>query len=317
MTHYPIARYRFTLMVESPLRQPDYAGSMLRGAFGSALRQIACMTRQADCPGCPLLRSCPFTTLFAPPPPPPRPGRQTLSQAPAAYVIEPPPWGARVLEAGDTLSFDMVLFGHALRQLPLIVYAWQRAAERGIGHGRARLHALTLLDPQHGPQTALHEHGELAAPPAPLTPPTTLPDSLTLHVLTPLRLQDNGRPLPGPALDEIRLLNALLRRLSTLAEVHMPDLSLPFQPERLKADCAHVHGERQLRWQNWTRYSSRQQQTMQLGGVLGHWRLHGLSADWRTLLWLGQWLHIGKNASFGLGGYQLRDAAAPATPSAP
>ena len=72
-----------------------------------------------------------------------------------------------------------------------------------------------------------------------------------------------------------------------------------------------MRGERQLHWQNWTRYSSRQQQTMQLGGVLGQWRLHGLSPDWRTLLWLGQWLHVGKNASFGLGGYQLLDTATP------
>jgi CRISPR/Cas system endoribonuclease Cas6 (RAMP superfamily) len=58
----------------------------------------------------------------------------------------------------------------------------------------------------------------------------------------------------------------------------------------------------------WTRYSSRQQQEMTLGGVLGRWTLHG---DEDTLsqiqpwLWLGQWLHVGKNATMGLGGYKL------------
>lgn len=47
---------------------------------------------------------------------------------------------------------------------------------------------------------------------------------------------------------------------------------------------------------------------MTLGGVLGTWALRG---DADTLaqiypwLWLGQWLHVGKNASMGLGGYTL------------
>jgi CRISPR/Cas system endoribonuclease Cas6 (RAMP superfamily) len=47
---------------------------------------------------------------------------------------------------------------------------------------------------------------------------------------------------------------------------------------------------------------------MTLGGVMGHWTLHGsaeaLAALW-PWLWLGQWLHVGKNATMGMGGYAL------------
>ena len=74
------------------------------------------------------------------------------------------------------------------------------------------------------------------------------------------------------------------------------------------AAAERLRDERQLRWFDWTRYSSRQQQEMALGGVVGAWRLNGprdaLASVW-PWLWLGQWLHVGKNASFGLGGYQL------------
>jgi hypothetical protein len=53
---------------------------------------------------------------------------------------------------------------------------------------------------------------------------------------------------------------------------------------------------------------------MTLGGVLGQWHLHGpteaLAAAW-PWLWLGQWLHVGKNATFGLGGYALSASAPP------
>ena len=55
----PIARYRFAARVQQPLALPDYAGSLLRGQFGAALRHVACMTRAPTCPGCPLLQTCP------------------------------------------------------------------------------------------------------------------------------------------------------------------------------------------------------------------------------------------------------------------
>lgn len=42
----PVARYRLTFRVNETIHFPEYAGSMIRGAFGRALRKIACMTRQ-------------------------------------------------------------------------------------------------------------------------------------------------------------------------------------------------------------------------------------------------------------------------------
>jgi CRISPR/Cas system endoribonuclease Cas6 (RAMP superfamily) len=45
---------------------------------------------------------------------------------------------------------------------------------------------------------------------------------------------------------------------------------------------------------------------MQLGGVIGEWTLEGDLAPFWPYLHLGQWLHVGKNATFGLGHYQLQ-----------
>lgn len=44
---------------------------------------------------------------------------------------------------------------------------------------------------------------------------------------------------------------------------------------------------------------------MTLGGVLGTWTLRGDVAPLLPWLWLGQWLHAGKNATMGMGGYRL------------
>jgi hypothetical protein len=44
---------------------------------------------------------------------------------------------------------------------------------------------------------------------------------------------------------------------------------------------------------------------MALGGAVGTWHLEGELAPFIPLLHLGQWLHVGKNATFGLGRYTL------------
>ena len=133
----PLARYRFTAVVQQALALPDYAGSLLRGQFGAALRHVACMTRQPTCPGCPLLQSCPYTRIFEAQPPPK--GQHTLqdfSQIPNPYIIEPPEPGARLLDADDLLVFHLVLVGQALDQLALVVFALQRALAHGLTRQR-------------------------------------------------------------------------------------------------------------------------------------------------------------------------------------
>ena len=81
----PIARYRFTARLRQNLRLPDYAGSLLRGQFGAALRHLACMTRQTVCGGCPLQASCPYTRIFEALPPQGH-ALQAFSAIPNAYV---------------------------------------------------------------------------------------------------------------------------------------------------------------------------------------------------------------------------------------
>ena len=131
--HLPVARYQFDVVAHTPIRLPDYAGSLLRGAFGHALRQVACITRAKDCAPCPLKAGCPYTTVFAP-------GRAASSEGarmgldiPAPYVIEPPEWGMRVVPAGETFTFHIVLVGRAIEHLPIIILAWRRALAKGLG----------------------------------------------------------------------------------------------------------------------------------------------------------------------------------------
>ncbi|MDR3214564.1 MAG: CRISPR system precrRNA processing endoribonuclease RAMP protein Cas6 [Azoarcus sp.] len=307
----PLVRCRFQFTVETPIKLPDWPGSMLRGVFGHALRRLSCMTRQKECAGCPLFKTCPYPAIFAPPLL--EHAIQRFSQPPAPYLIEPEGWGARVLAQGDTLRFGMTLMGRAERERALIVEALKNAARHGLGAsgGTAELDEVSLLPlAEGGEATILYRPAEdvrlrdvvpwqLAAPP---TPPGL--SSLTLRFRTPLRLQENGRALPPAKLTPATLLMTTVKRVALLAELYgngVPDWNF----KALVQKAATVTDERTLHWQDWSRYSSRQNRSMQLGGVLGTWRLKGDLSAFFPALFLGQWLGTGKETAFGLGRYEF------------
>jgi len=310
----PLARYRFTAHMQAPLRLPDYAGSLLRGQFGAALRGVACMTRQPTCGGCPLRATCPYTRVFEAPPPPAH-ALQAFSAIPNAYVIEPPAMGVTDLQAGDALQFHMVLAGDAIAQLALIVFAWQRALAQGLTRARspAQLQAVDWIDAdgaahpvwRHDAPVLRDHPASLALPPAPTRWPA---DGIALHIHTPLRLQHQGQPLRPAQLTPRALVAAVARRVALVLEFHAQQPQWGAQVPDVARLAETLADQRDLRWHDWTRYSSRQQQEMTLGGVLGRWSLRGHPATLAALwpwLWLGQWLHVGKNATMGMGAYAL------------
>ncbi|GAB4484050.1 MAG: CRISPR system precrRNA processing endoribonuclease RAMP protein Cas6 [Burkholderiaceae bacterium] len=311
-TQLPIARYRFHFRMRAPLRLPEYAGSLLRGQFGSALRRTACITRARTCAGCPLLATCPYPAIFETPAPPEH-RLQKFSAVPNPYVIEPPPLDTREVAAGETLTFGMVLIGQALQRLPLVVYALQRALREGLGKERAPGDLVDIeWEGADGVESvwdvaAGRVHAHEAALPVPAFDGAA---HATLTIATPLRLQDNGRPLRPQELSPRKLIMALVRRAELVLEFHADRPGLGAQAPALARHAESLQDERDLRWHDWSRYSSRQRQSMTLGGVLGTWTLRGELGPVLPWLWLGQWLHVGKNATMGLGGYTLRVATA-------
>ncbi|MBK7955048.1 MAG: CRISPR system precrRNA processing endoribonuclease RAMP protein Cas6 [Candidatus Accumulibacter sp.] len=305
---FPVARYRFEFRATQAIRLPDYAGSMLRGAFGHALRQVACMTRQKECSGCPLAGGCPYPAIFAPLPPATH-ALQKFAQIPVPQVIEPPAWGARVLAAGELLTFHHVLIGRALQELPLIILAWRRALARGVGAGDGTADLLRVVHCDESGEREIHrpEVGTIAEHVQQIalqrTPGTDLSEA-TLTFTTPLRLQLNGQALPPDRLQARTLLLGLARRANLLAEFHA-DGPLVDDFAALSDAAAGIRDERNVVWRDWKRFSSRQQREMRLGGVVGAWRLQGQLAPFAALLRLGQWLHVGKETTFGLGQYTL------------
>lgn len=302
----PLARYRLTFRATADLRLPAYTGSAWRGAFGRALKRHVCVTRETVCLPCLLYRSCIYPYVFETPPDPDVGKLTRYTAAPHPFVLAPGDRGGAVA-AGETLTLEATLFGHGNRQLPYVVHALNQAGQGGLGQDRGALELLRVAQANGADWCPIYAPGANFTPlpaVAPAAPPC--PERATVHLLAPLRLNQEERLVSQDRFRFHLLFSSLLRRISLLTAFHTDD---PLETDfaGLTQAARAVELERaHLRWHDWTRYSSRQDVLIQMGGLVGEIELNGAGLEpfW-PYLWLGQWTHAGKGAVMGLGRYRL------------
>ncbi|NWF92135.1 MAG: CRISPR system precrRNA processing endoribonuclease RAMP protein Cas6 [Syntrophaceae bacterium] len=97
----------------------------------------------------------------------------------------------------------------------------------------------------------------------------------------------------------------LLRRISLLSYFHCgQELDLDFKGLIEKSKEVRVHKEN-LSWFDWDRYSNRQETKMKMGGFMGSIVFEGELSPFVPYLILGEYIHVGKGTSFGLGKYKI------------
>jgi hypothetical protein len=302
----PYLRLRFTLRAVDRARLPPFKGSLLRGAFGHALRRSVCTLGPSQpCPDCLLRRACVYTHLFetliegeTPP------FLKGLPTSPRPYVFEPGT-EARDFAPGDPLPFDLLLFGRTTDLQAYALLAVERMARSGLGASRAPF----VLDRAEASLPGdrwreIYADGRASSALGTLAPLLPADDPIgrkaVLRFHTPTRIQVRRRLLEEP--DFRALTFAILRRTLELAWFHLPGAQLDWNLRPLLDLASRVEvSAADLRWHLWQRYSNRQNRKIEMGGFMGTLELAGDLAPFTPLLRTAEVLHIGKGATFGLG----------------
>ncbi len=214
------------------------------------------------------------------------------------------------LRAGDCFECGLVLMGPSVEQLPYFVYAFSKLGQAGIGPERGKFRIAEV--------TATADQGEIQifdgakdcfVNPVPLRQMAdffsadTNADSATLTFLTPTRIKDQNRLTKDMSF--ALLMRNLLRRISILTDLCTGN---PFQADfrELIRKAGEVRTvESRLHWYDWKRYSARQKDSMKLGGFLGSITFRGDLTPFFPFIRMGEFLHIGKACTFGLGRYNV------------
>ncbi len=305
----PVGRYRvFFRPCSPPAASGTVSLSAWRGAFGHALKRAVCVTRAPQCTGCLLLLTCSYPYLFETPPPDGAQKMRRYRAAPHPYLFSG--WS----EDPELFTLELTLIGRGNQYLPYALHALDRAGAEGIGSNRKRFQLESVAQevalgsedwqPIYHPQ----ESCSPLALSTPLPPPA--PPGIGVRLLSPLRLKHEEHLVDPGSFRFADLFGNLLRRISMLTYFHTDTpLETDFAHLMALAHAVSIAGA-ELTWQDWTRYSSRQHTTMEMGGLMGTFRVAATDlAPFWPYLWLGQWVHAGKAAVMGNGRYRLEPAA--------
>ena len=306
----PLMRYRLRFRVDDPLAlQGLYLGSAWRGAFGRALRRSACITNLPRCDDCALLERCVYPRTFEKRTPADTQKLRRYPTTPNPYVLAP-----RLASDDGTIELHATLFGDANDGAPAILQALERAGRDGLTRRQVSLRLLetqaeTSAAASNRWTTIQSDGGGLRSCAARIEPtpsPDAPPSVVRVRLLSPLRIRYGGRYVHPRQLDFRAFAANLLRRISLLT-YFFGEAPMEVDFATLLQEAAGVRIEdAQLRWQDGARHSSRQQARIPMGGIVGSFVVQApLVATLWPCLWLGQWTHIGKGCTMGLGRYAL------------
>jgi hypothetical protein len=302
----PMLRFELEFLAERPLAVSGYRGSAWRGVFGHALKRLVCIWRERDCARCLVAKNCAYPYLFETPMT--RSNEEREEASPHPFLLEiGGGWGQRVIERE---RLTVTLLGEGCKSWPYVLQALREAGGMGFGPQKTRMELQSIRQEnpagsgQWGVAWQAGEPVTVLPPSAPVAPPQ--PEVFRMHLSTPVRLRLQQSLVSVNELTPLRFLEAVERRASMLAKLHgegRPNGG-PRRAARWAERVRVLH--RNLRWQDWERYSNRQKRKILMGGITGEWEW-AIEEDWDgwEVLWAFQWLHVGKGTSMGLGKYAI------------
>ena len=297
---------RFSFTAREPIHFPEgKSANILRGAFGTIFRRIACLPHCTGAMACPNRTACPYARLFEP---------SANGQGPSGLADWPRPFVFRAIHLdgqtfapGQRFHFDLHLFDLSSPVIAYFVLTFAQLARDGLGPGRSKVDLITVskLNEQGQPCTLIYEDGLIKPQNDPLpltlnlTPTGAHISHLRVKFMTPTELKSGQQIAARP---EFAILATRARdRISNLRELYgAGPLTIDFREfgeraalvKMTRCDIASVDIQRR---------STRTGQTHSIGGFMGEADYQGELAEFLPLLNATRWTGVGRQTVWGKG----------------
>lgn len=232
-------------------------------------------------------------------------------QQPKPYLICPNNDHKTDWKKGELIDFELCLFGSAVQLAPQIICAIESASKKsslGLGCDRARFSVVSIasLTPW-GRLAGVHicTLGEWLEK---KYCSSYISNEIALTLMTPVRLKQQGRVIKHNPPMLSFWVNQILRRIIQISRFWIMDkpelFALAYKEcERCIPIDNTVHAD--CYFENWQRYSLKQQKQLPFGGLKGQISFYGDINALLPIFQIGELIHIGGKTTFGLGKYQL------------
>jgi hypothetical protein len=284
---FSLLKLRVYIQFKQDTVLPAFKGSMLHGWFGHALKKA---DEQA------------FFICYG----------EHDNQQPKPYMITPNTDHKTHWHKNEIYDFEITLFGDAIQLVDQVLIALKLGENMGLGQKRAAFEVISINSVlPNSQQTGVQSFTLLDAVAAKIDQQAEqayldINQEMALQLVTPLRIKHNGNIVKNSAPPLDFWLKQIQRRLIQLSRFWvLEDQSLFDGITQQSPLLGAFETTRHCYFEDWQRYSFKEQQNLPFGGLKGQISFCGEISQALPLLIIGEQLHIGGKTTFGLGKYQL------------
>ena len=294
---------RFSFIAREPVVFPaGKSSNILRGAFGTIFRRIACVPECSNARDCQRRAGCPYAQIFEPSAAGERPSG--LADSPRPFVFRAMHLDGRQVEAGKRFHFDLNLFDANSTAIAYLVLAFAQLAREGLGPSRGRVELVEVgqLDGRRSPGSCIYDGHSLRQPVEPLSIDLAAAEQarrVRVQFVTPTELKSGHEVVARP---EFGIVAARIRdRVSALRELYgAGPLEIDFRGFGERAGRVRMT-RCELQRVDVMRRSSRTGQRHGIGGFVGEAEYEGELSEFVPYLRAAEWTGVGRHTVWGKG----------------
>ncbi|MCP1123843.1 CRISPR system precrRNA processing endoribonuclease RAMP protein Cas6 [Bacillus sp. 3103sda1] len=303
-------KLRITIQALDSGAMPKNSSSIFRGMWGREIRKRTCIYPNLSCEKCSYMLNCAYGSIFEPISAvfAPELAFQTRYLSPP-LVVEAPVFNEEFWSKGQEKQLEIILFGENSSYARYFVDTLDIIGKQyGIGSKRIKFHISKVEHVSKAGFVTRVTSSQLKDDQLPVEwwgwkEPTHEISQVMIQIQTPTRLLKSGYVIRD--MDAEVFLQTCVRRTQYLCKLY-GEIKHPLLKEDLNdiinsIHCSYAEGK----WEDWHRYSAKQQKSMNLGGVVGMFQLQGDLKKLVPYLQCGSFSHIGKQTVFGLGKYKV------------